>query len=168
MIAHTSGAPDLNPIWIRYYIDSICHPRIISFLHLIPRLAKIKHVFLFLRAPGVGRAHFEKQPPANLRKSNFFHFVIALYDRSVVTDDDLTTPDIRDQDGPARGGGEDRLHRLHREGAGGGRPEDQQRDTVQTAAALQQRWGNIDGTIWRSTLTELTRNRFDKIINGLY
>ncbi|XP_061714271.1 transcription factor collier isoform X1 [Cydia pomonella] len=31
---------------------------------------------------GVGRAHFEKQPPSNLRKSNFFHFVVALYDRS--------------------------------------------------------------------------------------
>jgi len=30
---------------------------------------------------GVGRAHFEKQPPSNLRKSNFFHFVLALYDR---------------------------------------------------------------------------------------
>uniref|UniRef100_A0AC35U6U4 Transcription factor collier n=1 Tax=Rhabditophanes sp. KR3021 TaxID=114890 RepID=A0AC35U6U4_9BILA len=26
------------------------------------------------------RVHFEKQPPGNLRKSNFFHFVIALYD----------------------------------------------------------------------------------------
>jgi early B-cell factor len=33
-------------------------------------------------ALGVGRAHFEKQPPSNLRKSNFFHFVIALYDRT--------------------------------------------------------------------------------------
>ncbi|XP_066149667.1 transcription factor collier isoform X3 [Euwallacea fornicatus] len=30
----------------------------------------------------VARAHFEKQPPSNLRKSNFFHFVIALYDRA--------------------------------------------------------------------------------------
>ncbi|XP_008215608.1 transcription factor collier [Nasonia vitripennis] len=30
----------------------------------------------------IGRAHFEKQPPSNLRKSNFFHFVIALYDRT--------------------------------------------------------------------------------------
>jgi len=30
----------------------------------------------------VSRAHFEKQPPSNLRKSNFFHFVLALYDRS--------------------------------------------------------------------------------------
>jgi len=29
----------------------------------------------------VHRCHFEKQPPANLRKSNFFHFVLALYDR---------------------------------------------------------------------------------------
>ncbi|XP_053670034.1 transcription factor collier [Anopheles nili] len=31
---------------------------------------------------GIGRAHFEKQPPSNLRKSNFFHFVVALYDRA--------------------------------------------------------------------------------------
>lgn len=31
---------------------------------------------------GLARAHFEKQPPSNLRKSNFFHFVIALYDKS--------------------------------------------------------------------------------------
>ncbi|KAI4498692.1 hypothetical protein M0802_006159 [Mischocyttarus mexicanus] len=29
----------------------------------------------------VAKAHFEKQPPSNLRKSNFFHFVIALFDR---------------------------------------------------------------------------------------
>uniref|UniRef100_A0A4W5JX00 EBF transcription factor 1a n=1 Tax=Hucho hucho TaxID=62062 RepID=A0A4W5JX00_9TELE len=29
----------------------------------------------------LARAHFEKQPPSNLRKSNFFHFVLALYDR---------------------------------------------------------------------------------------
>lgn len=27
-------------------------------------------------------ARFEKQPPNNLRKSNFFHFVIALYDQN--------------------------------------------------------------------------------------
>jgi hypothetical protein len=31
---------------------------------------------------GLARAHFEKQPPNNLRKSNFFHFVLALYDRN--------------------------------------------------------------------------------------
>ncbi|TRZ00728.1 hypothetical protein DNTS_007167 [Danionella cerebrum] len=29
---------------------------------------------------GLARAHFEKQPPLNLRKSNFFHFVLALFD----------------------------------------------------------------------------------------
>lgn len=36
----------------------------------------------FVFSLGIGRAHFEKQPPSNLRKSNFFHFVIALYDRA--------------------------------------------------------------------------------------
>lgn len=37
---------------------------------------------LFLRSGvALSRAHFEKQPPSNLRKSNFFHFVLALYDR---------------------------------------------------------------------------------------
>ncbi|KAI3389181.1 hypothetical protein SNEBB_009735 [Seison nebaliae] len=30
----------------------------------------------------IARGHFEKQPPPNLRKSNFFHFVVALYDRN--------------------------------------------------------------------------------------
>ncbi|TNN45218.1 Transcription factor COE3 [Liparis tanakae] len=30
---------------------------------------------------GLARAHFEKQPPSNLRKSNFFHLVLALFDR---------------------------------------------------------------------------------------
>nr|CBH20111.1 collier protein [Parhyale hawaiensis] len=34
------------------------------------------------QSPGLGRAHYEKQPPSNLRKSNFFHFVLAFYDRT--------------------------------------------------------------------------------------
>ncbi|KAJ7414013.1 transcription factor COE2-like protein [Pitangus sulphuratus] len=34
-----------------------------------------------MRGVALSRAHFEKQPPSNLRKSNFFHFVLALYDR---------------------------------------------------------------------------------------
>ena len=38
-------------------------------------------IIMIICSPGIGRAHFEKQPPANLRKSNFFHFVVALYDR---------------------------------------------------------------------------------------
>ncbi|XP_043408997.1 transcription factor COE1 isoform X9 [Chelonia mydas] len=36
---------------------------------------------IFDNGVGLARAHFEKQPPSNLRKSNFFHFVLALYDR---------------------------------------------------------------------------------------
>ena len=47
----------------------------------LPSLTETSSYHSF-RAPGIGRAHFEKQPPANLRKSNFFHFVIALYDRT--------------------------------------------------------------------------------------
>ena len=31
---------------------------------------------------GIGRAEFTKQPPSNLRKSNFFHFMVQLYDRA--------------------------------------------------------------------------------------
>jgi len=31
---------------------------------------------------GIGRAEFTKQPPSNLRKSNFFHFMVQLYDRT--------------------------------------------------------------------------------------
>lgn len=40
------------------------------------------HPVCFLHSGvALSRAHFEKQPPSNLRKSNFFHFVLALYDR---------------------------------------------------------------------------------------
>lgn len=53
------------------------------FRHLLVIKILIYAIFVcFLFSIGVGRAHFEKQPPSNLRKSNFFHFVIALYDRS--------------------------------------------------------------------------------------
>ena len=51
----------------------------------------------------------------------------------------LSTHVMLTQDRAAGGGGEDGLHSLHREGAGGGRPEDQQRHPVQAAAPLQQR-----------------------------
>lgn len=37
---------------------------------------------MFSSGCGLARAHFEKQPPSNLRKSNFFHFVLAFYDRT--------------------------------------------------------------------------------------
>ncbi|XP_044515782.1 transcription factor COE1 [Gracilinanus agilis] len=44
------------------------------------RLALVLAISVF-GGVGLARAHFEKQPPSNLRKSNFFHFVLALYDR---------------------------------------------------------------------------------------
>lgn len=43
--------------------------------------AKLNGFFFVSSGVGLARAHFEKQPPSNLRKSNFFHFVLALYDR---------------------------------------------------------------------------------------
>ncbi len=48
---------------------------------LLIRLTCCLSVCLSLSGVGLARAHFEKQPPSNLRKSNFFHFVLALYDR---------------------------------------------------------------------------------------
>lgn len=59
---------------------------------LLPRLSVALHdLFVSPLTPcpvcflhsgvALSRAHFEKQPPSNLRKSNFFHFVLALYDR---------------------------------------------------------------------------------------
>lgn len=41
----------------------------------------VSKLFSFRSGVGLARAHFEKQPPSNLRKSNFFHFVLAMYDR---------------------------------------------------------------------------------------
>ena len=51
-------------------------------VHFVPCKRSNFEGSFFRVAPGIGRAHFEKQPPSNLRKSNFFHFVIALYDRT--------------------------------------------------------------------------------------
>jgi len=39
------------------------------------------HRRLYGCSMSLSRAHFEKQPPSNLRKSNFFHFVLAFFDR---------------------------------------------------------------------------------------
>ncbi|XP_077429548.1 transcription factor COE3-like isoform X2 [Vanacampus margaritifer] len=46
-----------------------------------PQGPSAQHAIVPLCGVGLARAHFEKQPPSNLRKSNFFHFVLALYDR---------------------------------------------------------------------------------------
>uniref|UniRef100_A0A2K5V0A6 Transcription factor COE4 n=1 Tax=Macaca fascicularis TaxID=9541 RepID=A0A2K5V0A6_MACFA len=44
-------------------------------------LPVVSQLFSSHSGVGLARAHFEKQPPSNLRKSNFFHFVLAMYDR---------------------------------------------------------------------------------------
>lgn len=44
-------------------------------------LGPVSPCFFLHSGVALSRAHFEKQPPSNLRKSNFFHFVLALYDR---------------------------------------------------------------------------------------
>ena len=45
-----------------------------------------QHLFSFFNkiffSCSIGRAEFTKQPPSNLRKSNFFHFMIQLFDRA--------------------------------------------------------------------------------------
>lgn len=65
-------------------------PNVIPISHVFHQLVSVSSaanshrytVLLFSRSGvGLARAHFEKQPPSNLRKSNFFHFVLALYDR---------------------------------------------------------------------------------------
>lgn len=38
--------------------------------------------YSFFYSCEVVKAVFEKQPPSNLRKSNFFHFVLSLYDKN--------------------------------------------------------------------------------------
>ncbi|CAB4060729.1 EBF [Lepeophtheirus salmonis] len=72
----------LHPVRGPLKEEPMCHPAVNhlqrSWMHQ-PGLGMMEHGGV---APGVGRAHFEKQPPSNLRKSNFFHFVIALYDRT--------------------------------------------------------------------------------------
>jgi hypothetical protein len=50
--------------------------------HYLSEIKILRLTNFFYRMVGLTRAHFEKQPPNNLRKSNFFHFVIALYDRN--------------------------------------------------------------------------------------
>ncbi len=61
-------------IYIYIYIYTVYYVTILL-------LSYIKHsISVSSGGVGLARAHFEKHPPANLRKSNFFHFVLALYD----------------------------------------------------------------------------------------
>ena len=42
----------------------------------------LKFLLAFFFSCHVGRIEFTKQPPPNLRKSNFFHFMLQLFDRT--------------------------------------------------------------------------------------
>lgn len=66
--AHRGCPSSSCPVWLLLCTISLFlpSPRPVCFLH---------------SGVALSRAHFEKQPPSNLRKSNFFHFVLALYDR---------------------------------------------------------------------------------------
>uniref|UniRef100_A0AAQ4R8X9 EBF transcription factor 3a n=1 Tax=Gasterosteus aculeatus aculeatus TaxID=481459 RepID=A0AAQ4R8X9_GASAC len=69
---HTAGVVDANTAAQSFSI--IEYPR-------CPVLNRDGLLFSPRSGVGLARAHYEKQPPSNLRKSNFFHFVLALYDR---------------------------------------------------------------------------------------
>jgi len=69
----------------------------------------------------LAKAVFEKQPPANLRKSNFFHFVLSLYDKNnnaVETDKGLFVGFIKEEDeeNPKRNGIQYRLQLTYSNG----------------------------------------------------
>lgn len=67
-----------NNTWISFEIQK-CH---LIRIDVVRFLLSFNLCVFLICSLGIGRAHFEKQPPSNLRKSNFFHFVIALYDRA--------------------------------------------------------------------------------------
>ncbi|KAF7242114.1 Transcription factor COE2 [Varanus komodoensis] len=57
-----------------------CHKKAANLMYFLG-CKYAKHDGITSNGVALSRAHFEKQPPSNLRKSNFFHFVLALYDR---------------------------------------------------------------------------------------
>lgn len=63
--------------------SNACRSQLVSFVSLLNSclFTSIESSYLY-PSIGIASAHFEKQPPNNLRKSNFFHFTVALYDRS--------------------------------------------------------------------------------------
>lgn len=73
--AHGCKGPCWSKLQSKYYFGSLTFALVCIPLFLFC-------VFLLGHSVGLSRAHFEKQPPSNLRKSNFFHFVIALFDKN--------------------------------------------------------------------------------------
>lgn len=83
---HTAGVVDANTAAQRYVPAGLARPGPRPGPAASPQpagAALLTEPLSLSSRSGVGlaRAHFEKQPPSNLRKSNFFHFVLALYDR---------------------------------------------------------------------------------------
>ena len=56
----------------------------------------------FVRFFRIGKMDFYRQPPSNLRKSNFFSFMITLYDRNGQSIEILRTSFIKFIDEPDR------------------------------------------------------------------
>jgi hypothetical protein len=67
----------LRASWPAMLVDPSWYVQFVSFSPLYFYISSYLYPSI-----GVASAHFEKQPPNNLRKSNFFHFTVALYDRS--------------------------------------------------------------------------------------
>lgn len=77
---HPRGSEAWTGTWTLDPLRCCVGALVTSCLSLLPRVWCPP--CLFVRSGvALSRAHFEKQPPSNLRKSNFFHFVLALYDR---------------------------------------------------------------------------------------
>ena len=47
---------------------------------VLPDLKLINVFFPMPCSPDIGRVEFTKQPPSNLRKSNFFNFMVRFFD----------------------------------------------------------------------------------------
>ena len=71
----------LMPVSPPYYHHNCHHVKLLKNHLRLPT----KYLFSFNKmcfSCSIGRAEFTKQPPSNLRKSNFFHFMIQLFDRA--------------------------------------------------------------------------------------
>lgn len=72
----------LRASWPAMLVDPSWYVFIVAYFQFVPCLCLSIFSSYLYSTIGVASAHFEKQPPNNLRKSNFFHFTVALYDRS--------------------------------------------------------------------------------------
>ena len=62
-------------------LEPTFHPQYHHTHNNFPQNMHIQNTNFDHSSVGLARAQFQKQPPTNLRKSNFFNFILALYDR---------------------------------------------------------------------------------------